>query len=59
MHAVPHMEFFDLRTVVVYAWDPLHWTTVLAVMGYGAAYCVLALAAGWAVFRRKSLLGGP
>ncbi len=53
---LPHLEFFDLRTVIVYQWDPLRWTVVLAVVAYTLTYSAILFAGAWAVFSRKPLV---
>ena len=57
MHLLPHLEFFDLRTVVVYRWAPLGLAALLAVAAYTVTYSVALMAGAWAVFRRKALVG--
>ncbi|HWD20996.1 MAG TPA: ABC transporter permease subunit [Verrucomicrobiae bacterium] len=52
---IPHLEFFDIRKIIVHNHAPV---TALAVEGatlYGALYSVFLLALAWGIFRRKAL----
>ena len=54
---VPHLEFFDMRELIVHDWplDPSAWINTLLVTLYGLAYMGFFLVAGCLVFRRKAL----
>jgi hypothetical protein len=54
-YAIPHLEFYDLRRVVVHNWPPRSWLAVGMATLYGALYSTAFLTAGWLVFRRKVL----
>lgn len=53
--AIPHLEFYDLRSVVVHNWPARDWLMVLLASLYGAAYTIALLAAACLLFRRKVL----
>lgn len=57
LHVVPHLEFFDLRTLVVYRWDPLGVPAFLAVLAYALTYSLAIMVGTRAVFGRKALAG--
>jgi len=53
--AVPHLEFFDVRSLVVHNWAPIDWLVCSAATLYAAAYAIFFMFATWLVFRRQSL----
>ena len=53
--AVPHLELFDVRDLVVHNWDPINWLVCGGATLYAAAYAVFFLFATWLVFRRQPL----
>jgi len=53
--AIPHLEFFDLRDLVVHDWPPVQWLVCFKAVAYAAAYAALFLAASCLWFRRKPL----
>jgi ABC-type transport system involved in multi-copper enzyme maturation permease subunit len=52
---MPHLEFFDLRDLVIHDWPPVAWFVCLKATAYAAAYAGFFLAAACLAFRRKSL----
>jgi ABC-type transport system involved in multi-copper enzyme maturation permease subunit len=53
--AIPHLELFDVRDLVIHNQGLIGgWDCVLATL-YAAAYAALFLVAAWLAFRRKSL----
>ncbi len=53
--AIPHLEFFDIRRLVVHSWDAIPLGPFVLATLYAAAYTSLFLVAAWLVFRRKPL----
>jgi Cu-processing system permease protein len=54
-YAIPHLEFFDVRDLIIHNWPAIAWQTCALAAAYGAAYTALFLALGALAFRRKSL----
>jgi ABC-type transport system involved in multi-copper enzyme maturation permease subunit len=52
---IPHLEFFDLRDLIVHNWEPIGWNVWLLATLYGTAYTAFFLLAAWLIFRRKPL----
>ena len=52
---IPHLEFFDIRSLIVHNWPTIPWLTWLAAILYGAAYSAIFLVAACLIFRKKSL----
>jgi Cu-processing system permease protein len=52
---IPHLEFFDVRDLLVHNWEPIGWTVWFLATLYGAAYTAFFLTASWLIFRTKSL----
>jgi len=53
--AVPHLELFDVRSLVVHNWDPINWLICGGATLYAAAYATFFLVTAWLVFRRQPL----
>jgi ABC-type transport system involved in multi-copper enzyme maturation permease subunit len=53
--ALPHLELFDVRDLVVHNWDPIPWTACGLATLYAAVYASMFLLAAWLAFRRKPL----
>ncbi len=53
--AIPHLEWFDLRDLIVHERGLVAWWAVGFATLYAAAYSTLFLFAGWMLFRRKAL----
>lgn len=52
---IPHLEWFDVRDLVIYDWPLIPWSDCLLATLYSTVYIILFLFAAWLVFRRKSL----
>ena len=52
---IPHLEFFDLRDLVIHDWPPVRWFVCLKAVLYAAAYGAFFLTASCLLFRRKAL----
>ena len=53
--AIPHLELFDVRDLVVHERGLVPWWVVGVDSLYAAVYAGLFLVAAWALFRRKTL----
>ena len=51
--AIPHLELFDVRDLIVHNWKPIAWTAWSLATLYAAAYAALFLGSACLVFRRK------
>ncbi len=54
-YAMPHLEFYDLRDLIIHDWPPVKWSIVGFVTLYGAAYAAVFLGLACLLFRRKPL----
>jgi len=54
-YMIPHLEFYDMRDLIVHNWGTVPWMIWLAALVYGAAYAGLFLTATCWLFRRKSI----
>lgn len=52
---IPHLEWFDVRDLVVHDRELVAWWACAAASAYALIYAVFFLFAAWAVFRRKPL----
>ena len=52
---IPHLEFFDLRDLMIHDWNPLSWVVCGEATIYAAAYILLFLGISCLLFRRKAL----
>ena len=52
---IPHLEWFDVRAIIIYDWPRIPWLDCLLATLYAAVYVVVFLFAAWLVFRRKVL----
>ena len=52
-YTVPHLEFYDLRDLVIHNWPLIAWQYILLALLYAAAYILVFLLAACIVFRRK------
>jgi ABC-type transport system involved in multi-copper enzyme maturation permease subunit len=50
---LPHLEWFDVRDLIIHNWAPLPWGVWIGALLYAAVYSVLFLALACWVFRRK------
>lgn len=53
--ALPHLEFFDVRDLVIHNLPLIRWNICGLATLYGMAYTAFFLVATWLVFRRRSL----
>ncbi len=53
--AIPHLELFDVRDLIVHNWDLIPWEVWAGALGYGAVYSAIFLAAACLLFRRKAV----
>jgi ABC-type transport system involved in multi-copper enzyme maturation permease subunit len=53
--AIPHLEIFDVRDLVIHNQKLVGWGDCLLATLYAAAYAALFLVAAWLAFRRKPL----
>ena len=54
-YLIPHLEWYDLRELVVHDWGPIAWLPWMGATLYGLLYSGFLLAAAWLAFRRRSL----
>ncbi len=52
---VPHLEFFDVRVLIIHDAPLIPWGPWALAWLYGMAYTLIFLVGGWVVFRRKAL----
>jgi Cu-processing system permease protein len=53
--ALPHLEFYDARDLVIHNWPPIRWLVCAKATAYAAAYTALFLVSSCLLFRRKAL----
>jgi ABC-type transport system involved in multi-copper enzyme maturation permease subunit len=51
--AIPHLEFFDLRDLVIHNWPVIGWKYILLALLYASGYVLVFLTGACLVFRRK------
>lgn len=54
-YVVPHLEFFDLRDLIVHGWGLVSWVVVGGAIGYALVYITLFLSLACLAFRRKAV----
>jgi Cu-processing system permease protein len=54
-YTVPHLEFFDVRDLVIHDWPLIEWHYVGGATFYAWTYAAILLLAACLAFRRKSL----
>lgn len=54
-YVMPHLEFFDVRDLVIHDWPALHWLTCAKATAYGLVYGAFFLLAACVLFRRRPL----
>jgi len=52
---IPHLEWYDVRDLIIYDHKPVPWVDCALATLYAAVYSGLLLFATWVVFRRKPL----
>jgi Cu-processing system permease protein len=55
-YLIPHLEFFDLRDLLVHSWPLVAWGTWALAIVYAALYVAVFLTAASLVFRKKPLI---
>lgn len=53
-YAIPHLELFDVRDLIVHNWPLIGWNIWGIAMVYALVYAGLLFLATWLIFRRKS-----
>ena len=53
--ALPHLELFDVRDLLVHNWGTIPWGIWAGGLGYAAVYTALFLGIACAIFRRKAI----
>ena len=54
-YAIPHLEFYDLRDLIIHDWPLIKWSAIGLATLYGAAYAAAFLGGACFLFRRKPL----
>jgi ABC-type transport system involved in multi-copper enzyme maturation permease subunit len=54
-YLIPHLEWYDIRDLVIYNQNLVGWVNCLLATLYAAVYITFLLVATWIVFRRKHL----
>ena len=54
-YAIPHLELFDVRDLIIHNWGLIPWPVWAAALGYAAVYAALFLGLACLVFRRKAV----
>jgi ABC-type transport system involved in multi-copper enzyme maturation permease subunit len=53
--AIPHLELFDVRDLIVHNWGLIRWEIWAGALAYGAVYSAIFLALACLLFRRKAV----
>jgi len=53
--AIPHLELFDVRDLIVHNWGLIRWEIWAAGLAYAAVYSAIFLALACLLFRRKAV----
>lgn len=54
-YAIPHLEFYDMRDLVIHNWPLIAWKYIGLALLYGAFYMAVFLIGACLVFRRKAV----
>jgi len=54
-YAIPHLELFDVRDLIIHNWPPIAWRVCALATLYALAYAAGFLIAACLVFRRRAL----
>ena len=54
-YAVPHLELFDVRDLIIHNWGQIPWLIWGGALVYAVVYAAIFLLATCAVFRRKAV----
>jgi len=52
---IPHLEFFDVRDLVIHNWPSISWLICIKATAYAAVYTTFFLVVSCLIFRRKTL----
>ncbi len=53
--ALPHLELFDVRDLIIHNWPPIPWLIWCGALGYALVYATIFLALACLLFRRKAV----
>jgi ABC-type transport system involved in multi-copper enzyme maturation permease subunit len=53
--AIPHLEFFDTRDLIIHNWPLIHWNFFGLAILYALAYIAVFLVGACVAFRRKAV----
>jgi len=53
--AIPHLELFDVRDLIVHNWGLIRWDIWVGALVYGGIYSAIFLALACLLFRRKAI----
>ena len=54
-YLIPHLEWFDVRDLIVHGWSHIEWLFWAGATVYGLLYSAMLLGCAWLVFRRKMM----
>lgn len=54
-YAIPHLEFYDVRDLIIHNWPGIPWVILGLATLYAAAYTAFFLTSAWVLFRRRAL----
>jgi Cu-processing system permease protein len=54
-YAIPHLELFDVRDLIIHNWEPIPWFACAGASLYASVYAAFFLLGAWLLFRRQSL----
>jgi len=54
-YAIPHLEWYDVRELIIHNWPPVDWLACAGATIYAALYIGMLLCCAWLVFRRKAM----
>jgi Cu-processing system permease protein len=54
-YAIPHLELFDVRDLIIHDWPPIAWKVCGLATLYALAYSAAFLITGCLIFRRKAV----
>ena len=53
--ALPHLELFDVRDLIIHNWDVIGWGVFASALAYAVVYAAIFLALACLLFRRKAI----
>lgn len=54
-YVVPHLEWYDMRLLIIHNWPPIQATAILIAIGYAVFYTGILILAANLIYRRKVL----